>query len=180
MDANLLLKNYGFEQTDSGLWTIARSQTATTDDQGNPSDVVRKEEDRVTFRPAEGGRWEFAMEDGSKPFLNFSTNDVRDVIAFAQTFVASTVFQMSGQPIDEGFDFEGIFYTSPFMFGPYADFECDQIDGEVWAKHPEGEYRGAYLEWRDDFAERVLKGEAAAPDEFHEEETPKAGSQLGP
>ncbi|MCZ7860948.1 hypothetical protein O9X98_05980 [Agrobacterium salinitolerans] len=168
MNADLLLTNYGFEKTEDGLWNIVRKHTSTTDAQGNPRDTVLKDEDGVTFRMTKEGRWEFTNEDGSKPFLNFATDDVRDVIAFAQTIIASTIFQVSGQPTEEGFEFDGTFYTSPFMFGPYADFECERIDGEVWAKHPEGEYRDVYVAWRDDFAERVLKGQAAAPDEFHE------------
>ncbi|MGO6812238.1 hypothetical protein ACCS61_32600 [Rhizobium ruizarguesonis] len=70
--------------------------------------------------------------------------------------------------MDEGFSFDGIHYTSPFMFGPYWDFEPEQIGDDVWAKHPQGELRKTYVDWRDGFADHIVRGEAAAPEEFHE------------
>jgi hypothetical protein len=177
VDTSTLLTNYGFEKTPEGLWTISRTHTNTKDVLGNARDKVREQEDQVTFRELEGGRWAFTAYNGAKPFANFETDDVRDVIAFAQTFIASSIFNISGYPLDEGFEFEGMMYTSPFMFGPYWDFETTKIGDVIWAKHPEGEFRHAYLAWRDDFADRVLKQQAAAPDEFHAVAAPLAGAK---
>ncbi|MCV9964300.1 hypothetical protein OIU34_20650 [Pararhizobium sp. BT-229] len=173
-----LLQKYGFEQAADGLWTIKRQHTATTDGQSQPLEKVRVEDTNVTFHQMDDGRWRFTGEDGGKTFLTFETYDVRDVIAFAQTIIASTIFEVSGYPLDEGFEFEGMHYTSPFMFGPYYDFETVQIGDEVWAKHPEGKYGVAYRRWRDDFADRVLTGQAAAPEEYHET-APAAAAKPG-
>lgn len=168
MDDITLIGNYGFEKASDDLWTIFRSQSATTDAQGNELPEPRVEASNAAFRQLEGGLWVFTKEDGGKPFINFLTDDVRDVIAFAQTIIASTIYELSGSPLDEGFEFDGIHYASPFMFGPYWDFNTEKIGDAVWATHPAGEFRNAYLEWRDDFAARVLNGEATAPGEFHD------------
>lgn len=164
MNATSLLEKYGFSQTTGGLWTIKRSHTVPRDEE------AYRRDDSATFRLQENGRWRLTTEDGGKPALNFETGDVRDVIAYAQTIIASSIFEVSGQPLDEGFPFEGTHYSAPYMFGDYFDFQTAVIGREIWVGHPSGEFGEAYTRWRDDFAQRIEQGLASAPAEYRVEE----------
>jgi hypothetical protein len=163
MSAETLLKNYGFTETKNGLWTIGRSHSGFRDE----SSYTR--EDSAAFRLQDSGRWRLVDETGQAPALNFETGDVRDVIAYAQTIIASSVFDVSGVPLDEGFEFDGTFYSAPYMFGDYFDFHTAVIGKEIWIGHPDGEFGQRYREWRDDFAGRIEQGLASAPDEYRVE-----------
>jgi hypothetical protein len=164
MNATSLLEKYGFSQAVNGLWTIKRSHAVPRDEE------VYHRDDSATFRLEENGRWRLVTEDGGKPALNFETGDVRDVIAYTQTIIASSVFEVSGHPLDEGFLFEGTFYTAPFMFGDYFDFQTAVIGKEIWIGHPSGAFGEVYTQWLDDFAQRVERGLASAPVEYRVEE----------
>jgi hypothetical protein len=149
---NTLLTNYGFEQLADGTWGISRS---FADPDGSQVDV------NVSFRQNESGNWVYV--DPTEQ-LHYMTEDLRDVVAFAQTLIASSVFQLTGVPVEEGFDFEGTWYTAPFMFGDYFDWEVEVKDGQMWVSQPADEYGVSYVSWRDDFAERIISGLAKAPD----------------
>lgn len=160
MSATELLKKYGFQQSDNGIWTIYRHHISKQLDQN------ADREDSVSFIQRDTGYWHLTNEDGSEPKFKFETADVRDILAFAQTHIASSIFEVSGCPIDEGFSFEGTHYHAPFMFGDYFDFEIMRIGTDLWITHPHGEFGKAYTAWRDDFAKRVEAGTARAPEEF--------------
>jgi hypothetical protein len=165
MDAQLLLKNYGFQQF-GHAWIIWRVHLDVAASRSDNAGLHKYVSDQVHFVENVDSSWEYVTATGAPGKLRFKTTDVRDVIAFAQSILAKSVLQASGYPVNEGFDFQGTFYTSPLMFGDYADFKVSRRDDESWALLPEGNYKRAYEAWRNDFAERVLKGVAAAPTNF--------------
>jgi hypothetical protein len=173
--AHSLLSRYGFEQVQPNRWTIRREHIGLTD--GN--DVILEEprviKDAITFELRDDEHFHFVREDGSPSFLNFKTRDPEDVIAFAQSIIASSVFEISGHPVEEGFEYQGTFYSSPLMFSDYADFVAERRDDEMWLMMPDGEYGAAYEAWRADFGKRVLLQTAQAPEAFEEHFTAAPG-----
>ncbi len=175
--AEAFLELYGFSRAQveapdgrqETRFSIVREHVGLTDLHDNELEDPRHITDSLTFKVNGDGTFVQINSDGTVASPRFETDDAGDVVAFVQSVIASSIFELSGSPLDEGFEFEGTHYHAPFMFGDYADFEVEKRGDEFWIKHPAGPYRDAYLAWGNDFAQRILAGQAKAPEAFAEE-----------
>lgn len=171
-NADELFEAFGFKKIEDGLWRFYKD---FTDD---PEATEQPDRSAILIIEERGD----GVYVGHVPFVTFASSDLnavperslcftstdpRDMVALAQSEVASAYSQATGMFVDEGFEDndDDIFITMPFMSDPWGDYQMAKTarpdDKHAELADPSGIFR-RYVGWRDEFCQKLLSKSPSA------------------